>query len=195
LVKGINYLLCDRRIQILGKGVALGQPRRDILDQVEGAQLTEGGEQLLHLLLVQIVGQAANEKLVGRIRNDGADHPEGDVDVAAAAALQAAVRRDGLIVVRTTQLQRLALEVDAVKCHALRCLVDGAALQESEILVAVDVTGEDRVAFGLSQAAQVHLLVEEVDHLLLVEAEGDVAHVDPPGLASDGTAYHRYSRL
>ena len=31
-----------------------------------------------------------------------------------------------------------------------------------------------------------HLLVEEVDHLLLAEAEGDVPHVDSPGLPGNG---------
>jgi hypothetical protein len=41
----------------------------------------------------------------------------------------------------------------------------------------------------------VHLLVEEVDHLLLVEAEGDVAHVDPPGLPGHRAAHHSNSSL
>ena len=40
-----------------------------------------------------------------------------------------------------------------------------------------------------------HLLVEEVNHLLLREPEGDVAHVDSPGLASDGGANHGHSGL
>ena len=30
----------------------------------------------------------------------------------------------------------------------------------------------------LSQSTEMHLLVEEVDHLLLAEPEGDVAHLD-----------------
>ena len=30
---------------------------------------------------------------------------------------------------------------------------------------------------GLSETRQMHLLVEEVDHLLLAEPEGDVAHL------------------
>ena len=36
-----------------------------------------------------------------------------------------------------------------------------------------------------------HLLIEEVDHLLLGEAEGDVADIDPPGLPGDGAPDHR----
>ena len=52
-----------------------------------------------------------------------------------------------------------------------------------------------RKYLSLSQTRQMHLLVEEVDHLLLGEAEGDVAHVDPPGLPGDGGAHHRHRSL
>ena len=48
---------------------------------------------------------------------------------------------------------------------------------------------------GLSETRQMHLLVEEVDHLLLGESEGDVAHVDSPRLARDGGAHHRHRGL
>ena len=40
-----------------------------------------------------------------------------------------------------------------------------------------------------------HLLIEEVNHLLLREPEGDVADVDSPGLASDGGADNGHSGL
>ena len=40
------------------------------------------------------------------------------------------------------------------------------ALEESKILVPVDVTREDGIALRLGQTVQMHLLVEEVDHLL-----------------------------
>ena len=40
-----------------------------------------------------------------------------------------------------------------------------------------------------------HLLIEEVNHLLLREPEGDVADVDSPGLAGDGGAHNGHSGL
>jgi len=40
-----------------------------------------------------------------------------------------------------------------------------------------------------------HLLVEEVNHLLFIEPEGDVADVDPSGLPSDTRTHHRHGSL
>ena len=40
-----------------------------------------------------------------------------------------------------------------------------------------------------------HLLVEEVDHLLLAEPEGDVADVNPSGLPGDTGPNHGHSGL
>ena len=59
------------------------------------------------------------------------------------------------------------------------------ALEESKILVPVDVTREDGIALRLGQTVQMHLLVEEVDHLLLVEAEWKVSNVNSSGLPCD----------
>ena len=42
----------------------------------------------------------------------------------------------------------------------------------------------------LSQTRQVHLLIEEVDHLLLGETEWNISNVDSPGLAGDGGPDH-----
>ena len=36
-----------------------------------------------------------------------------------------------------------------------------------------------------------HLLIEEVDHLLLGEAEGNIADIDPPSLPCDGAPHNR----
>ena len=40
-----------------------------------------------------------------------------------------------------------------------------------------------------------HLLIEEINHLLLREPEGDVADIDSSGLASDGRAHNGHSGL
>ena len=59
------------------------------------------------------------------------------------------------------------------------------ALEESKILVPVDVTREDGIALRLGQTVQMHLLVEEVDHLLLVETEWKISNVNSSGLPCD----------
>ena len=50
-------------------------------------------------------------------------------------------------------------------------------------------------AFGsylsLCQTGKMHLLVEEIDHFLLGEAEWNISNVNPPGLSGDGAAHHR----
>ena len=40
----------------------------------------------------------------------------------------------------------------------------------------------------MGETGKMHLLIEEVNHFLLREPEGNVANVDSPGLASDGGA-------
>ena len=112
-------------------------------------------------------------------------------------------------------MRKCTFKVDPIKSHGLGCLIRGATLQEGEVLISVDMASQDRVALGreilvypsykglvsyiaylcLSQTRQVHLLVEEVNHLLLRETEGDVAHVDSPGLPGDGGAHHRHCSL
>ena len=74
-------------------------------------------------------------------------------------------------------------------------------------LVEVDLAGEHRVALGLGESAEVHLgafnrratkahlLVEEVEHRLVVAAEGDVADVEAARLAGDAGPDHRHRRL
>merc|ERR1711892_358916 len=89
----------------------------------------------------------------------------------------------------------MAFKVDPIKSHGLSSLICGTTLQEGKVLVSVDMASQDRVALCLSQTRQVHLLVKEVNHLLLGEAEGDVSNIDPPGLTSDGGSHHRHCRL
>ena len=62
-------------------------------------------------------------------------------------------------------------------------------------ILSIQKGSRDDTYLCLSQTRQVHLLVKEVNHLLLGEAEGDVAHIDPPGLPSDGGAHHRHCSL
>ena len=40
-----------------------------------------------------------------------------------------------------------------------------------------------------------HLLIEEINHLLLGEPEWNISNVDPPGLSGDGASYHRHCGL
>ena len=47
----------------------------------------------------------------------------------------------------------------------------------------------------LGEAGEMHLLIEEINHLLLREPEGDVSDVDSPGLAGDGGADNGHSGL
>ena len=51
--------------------------------------------------------------------------------------------------------------------------------------------GSPRSYLSLGQTRQVHLLVEEVDHFLLGESEGNIADINPPGLPRDGAPHHR----
>ena len=48
---------------------------------------------------------------------------------------------------------------------------------------------------SLGQPVQMHLLVEEVYHLLLLEAKGQVAHVDPTGLPRHTGSDHGHGSL
>ena len=48
---------------------------------------------------------------------------------------------------------------------------------------------------SLSQTRQMHLLVEEVNHLLLRESEWDISHIYPPGLSGDGGSHHWHCSL
>ena len=43
---------------------------------------------------------------------------------------------------------------------------------------------------SLCQTGQMHLLVEEIDHFLLGEAEWDISDINPPGLSGDGAPHH-----
>ena len=81
--------------------------------------------------LVEIVGKPAEEHLVGRVRNDGGDDA-GDVARLAHGRVLA-VTRHGLVVVGATQLQRLALEVDAVKIHSLDRLSNTPNLESEKV--------------------------------------------------------------
>ena len=47
----------------------------------------------------------------------------------------------------------------------------------------------------MGETGEMHLLVEEVNHLLLRKPEGYVAHVDSPGLTGDGGADNGHSSL
>lgn len=123
--------------------------------------------------------------------------------------------RQGLVVMRPADLQRLALEDDAIKSHGLGGLIHGAKLQEkrvvrvrepsrqqpakgprankscyratgtrknthfpeptvhpahlqeSKVLVLVNLHSQDGVARGLGQPPKAHLGVEEIHHGLL----------------------------
>merc|ERR1719219_2639162 len=177
-IEPCDGLVCDTSIKILRKCITLGETRSDVLDKVECLQLAERGEQLFHLLLVEIVGEATNKHLLQGVRNNSADHPWH-----AGESIHTTPARDWLIIMRATQFEGLALEVDAVECHRLSCFVDASALEEGKILVSVDVTRQYWIAFGLCQPTEMHLLVEEVNHLLFTEPEGNIAHINPSGLA------------
>lgn len=120
----------------------------------------------------------------------GADHPGRHVDGGVLGHT-----RHGLVVVRPPDLKTLTFEIDAVEGHRLRGFIDGPELQEREILVQVDLTGQHGVAGRLRQPRQVHLLVEELHHLVFRHPEGDVAHVESAGLARDCRTYNGNSRL
>ena len=179
---------------ILSERIPLGEPGGEVLDQVERPQLPERGEELLDLVFVQVVGDPADEQLVVRVRDHGADYAWHVGDMAA-EFLEAAAAWQRLVVARTSQLERLSFEADAVECHGRGGLVDGSTLEEGEVLVAVDMAGQDGVALGLRQTVEMHLLVEEVDHLVLVEPEGQVSDVDSSGLTGDGASYNCNSGL
>lgn len=103
--------------------------------------------------------------------------------------------RHGLVVMRTADLQALSLEVDAVESHRLGGLVNGAELEESKVLVQIDLACENGVAGSLGQSGEMHLLVEELHHLFLADSERDVSHVQPPGLARNRGAHDGNSGL
>jgi hypothetical protein len=86
-------------------------------------------------------------------------------------------------------------KIDPVERHRLRRLVDGPELQKSEILVQIDLARQDRIAGGLSQTAQVHLLIKKLHHLLLGHPEGYVADVEAAGLSRDRRSDHRHGGL
>lgn len=103
--------------------------------------------------------------------------------------------RHRLVVMWSTNLQTLSLEVDAIKGHGLRRLVNRAELEERKVLVQVDLARQHWISCSLCQSGQVHLLVEELHHLLLSHAERDVSHVQTTSLSSYRGAHHGHSRL
>lgn len=87
------------------------------------------------------------------------------------------------------------LKIDTIEGHRLRRLVDRPELQKREILVQIDLTRQHRIPRGLSQPAQVHLLIEELHHLLLRHAERYVPDVQPSCLTGDGRTHDGNGRL
>ena len=87
------------------------------------------------------------------------------------------------------------LEIDSVERHALGRLIDGPTLQERKVLIPVDRAGDDGIPLGLGQPVQMHLLVEKVHHLLLLEAEGQITHVHPAGLSRHTGPDHGHGGL
>eukprot|EP00639_Heterosigma_akashiwo_P014072 CAMPEP_0206373134 /NCGR_PEP_ID=MMETSP0294-20121207/7525_1 /ASSEMBLY_ACC=CAM_ASM_000327 /TAXON_ID=39354 /ORGANISM="Heterosigma akashiwo, Strain CCMP2393" /LENGTH=188 /DNA_ID=CAMNT_0053820649 /DNA_START=266 /DNA_END=832 /DNA_ORIENTATION=- len=57
----------DRGLLVLAEAVALGGGGPGLAHQVEGLQRPEGRQQLAHLLVGEVVGQAADEDLVGPV--------------------------------------------------------------------------------------------------------------------------------
>lgn len=143
-----------------------------------------------YLVLVEVVGQSSYEDLVRRVGHDGAYHASRHVYRRVLGHA-----RHGLVVVRPPDLQTLPLEVDAIKGHRLRRLIDRPEFEEREILVQINLARQHRVAGGLRQARQMHLLVEELHHLVLGDPERDVAHVQAARLPRYRRTYNRYSCL
>lgn len=82
-----------------------------------------------------------------------------------------------------------------VECHSLCCFVNGAELQEGEVLIEIYLTCQDWVADSLSQAGQVHLLVEELHHLLFSDAERNISNVKTSSLTGNGGPNNRNRSL
>lgn len=100
-----------------------------------------------------------------------------------------------LVVMWSPDLQALPLEVDSVEGHRLGRLVDRAELEERKVLVQVYLARQDGVTCGLRQSGEVHLLVEELHHLLLSHPKRDIAYVQATSLAGDCRAHDGHCRL
>lgn len=103
--------------------------------------------------------------------------------------------RHRLIVMWTAYFQALSFEIDPVKGHGLGRLVDRTELEERKVLVQVDLARQHRIASRLREAREMHLLIEELHHLLLSHSKGDVAHVQAPCLPRNCRSDDRYGRL
>lgn len=191
-------LVRDRGVQVLEEGEALAQIGDGVLDQVEAPQLAEGQQQLLDLRLVQARGQPPNVDLVRSVRNgagddairQGSGHDRRIAGGSRGEGLDLLAAADGghrVVVVGPSDLQILSAEVDAIEVDGLGGLVHGPELEEGKVLLQIGLAREHCIAVRLGgvQSQGLDLLVEERHHVLLCDAEWNVAHIQATRLPGD----------
>mmetsp|Transcript_200 Transcript_200/g.505 ORF Transcript_200/g.505 Transcript_200/m.505 type:complete len:221 (-) Transcript_200:950-1612(-) len=87
------------------------------------------------------------------------------------------------VVLWTPQLDWRALEYNVVEGEALGALFDISKLQESKVLLGINLRRDDSLARPIHEACLLHLFVEEGSHFDLGHAEGNVANVETSSLA------------
>ena len=178
-VESSNGLIRDRVVGVLAKRVAFRQGGGAVLHQVEGPERSKRRQQLFDLVLVEIVGEAADEDLVLRVLHHRRD------DAGQVHWRLVDRSRHRLVVARTSYLQGLIHEVNSVESERSRRFVDWPKFQKGKILVQIYLNGQDRVSGRLGQARNSHLVVEKLHHRVLGDAERYVADVQTTSLSRD----------
>jgi len=176
-IQACDGLIGDEIIDILSKSITLGQAGRAVLDQVEGPEGAKWRQELLHLVLPQVVGQTTDEDLVLWILHNSGNNA-GQVH-----GWLVCRSRKRLVIARPSNLERLVHEVYSIKSECLWRFIDGPELQEGEVFVQVDLHGQDGVSWGLGEACDVHLVVEELHHRIFSDAKRNVANVKSSSLS------------
>lgn len=107
--------------------VYLGRSDVVFLDKVERLQFSESSEQLDNLLVVQVQRETSNENLVFAVRNICRNN-SWNMDLR--NLLDCSLW--GLIIFRATNLKRLGLENNTIKCHRSSGLLRRAELNTFE---------------------------------------------------------------
>jgi hypothetical protein len=172
------------RVQVLAEGVPFRDIGARLLDEVESSEWPEGHEQLLDLVLAELVGEAADEDLVGAIRHRGAHHAQG-CQAEGRDAADLIRNLLWLVVVGSSDAQGIAAVGHAVELATGGGQFNGRQLHKGEGLLSVDehrhhwvlpvqITGVQRLG---------HDSAEEVSDVSLGGVGWDAAYVESSGVA------------